>query len=41
MGLDKVGVRETEIDEQGNVKLLPTHFLKGNDVTQVHNLNEN
>ena len=40
MGLLNGGVREAEIDEQGNVKLLPTHFLKGKDVTQVHNSNE-
>ena len=40
MGLEDGGVREAEIDEQGNVKLLLTQFLKGKDVTQVNNLNE-
>ena len=40
MGLVDGGVREAEIDEQGNVKLMPSHFLKGKHVSQVHNLNE-
>ena len=36
MGL---GVREAEMDEQGNVKLLPTNYLNDRDVSHVHNLN--
>ena len=33
-------MREAEIDEQGNVKLLETLFLEGKSVTHLHNLNE-
>ena len=40
MGLRIKGVRVAEMDQSGNIKLLPTNFLKGQTVTQVHSINE-
>ena len=33
------GLRQAEMDELGNMKLLPNHFLEDKWVTQIHNLN--
>ena len=32
------GVRVADMDEQGNVKLLPNKYLEGKTVSQLHNL---
>ena len=34
------GIKVAEIDKEGNVELLPKGYLKGKNVTQIHNIND-